>query len=404
MQLLETFREALSALRANKLRSALTLLGMVIGVFAVIAAVTAVDVIDLYFKSSIQGLGASTLSVERYNFGSDQERYHPPLTHRQVQRLKEQLGGRFTVSVEEGFDYNVKAQSAREETNPNIDLYGTDQAFLSNFGYDMRAGRPFAEQDVQNARPVALLGSSVADALFPAATPIGKEIQIGRVRLEVIGVLAEKGGLFRDPNSRVYAPLSYLLSTYGNGGRNMNSVRVRAPSPQALPAAQEAVMRSLRVIRKVEAGQPATFNIDTSDGLRSTFTEFTSTLTLGGAAVGLISLLAAGVGIMNIMLVSVTERTKEIGIRKAVGAKWYDILGQFLLEAIILCQVGGLIGIVLGGLGGNLTAAWFDIQPTFPWLWAAIAVAGVTLLAVVFGGYPAYKAARLDPIDSLRYE
>ncbi len=404
MHLLETIREALSALRANKLRSSLTLLGMVIGVFAVIAAVTAVDVIDLYFKSSIQGLGASTLSVERYDFGGNEEQYHPPLTYRQTMRLKDQMGSAYTVSVEESFDGGVKAQSAREETNPNISLYGTDQFFLGNFGYDMRAGRPFAEQDVQNARPVALLGSSVAEALFPAVSPIGKEVKIGRVRLEVVGVLAEKGGLFRDPNSRVYAPLTYLLGTYGDGGRSMNSIRVRAPSPEALPAAREAVMQHLRTIRAVGAGQPANFNIDTSDGLRSTFAEFTSTLTMGGAAVGLISLLAAGVGIMNIMLVSVTERTKEIGIRKAVGAKWYDILGQFLLEAVILCQVGGLVGILLGGLGGNLTAVWFDIQPAFPWLWAGVAVAGVTLLALVFGGYPAYKAARLDPIDSLRYE
>ncbi|MFO8099222.1 MAG: ABC transporter permease [Salinibacter sp.] len=404
MQLLEMIRQALRALRANKLRSALTLLGMVIGVFAVIAAVTAVDVIDLYFKSSIQGLGASTLSVERYDFGDDQERYHPPLTYQQATRLKEQLGGRFAVSVEERFDYDIKARSERQETNPNLRLYGTDQAFLGTFGYDMQAGRPFAEQDVQNARPVALLGSSVAEALFPAASPIGKQVRIGRVRLEVIGVLAEKGGLFRDPNSRIYAPITHLLGTYGDGGRNMNSIRVQAPSPEALPAARAAVQRTLRVIRQVEPGQPATFSIDTSDGLRSTFTEFTRTLTLGGAAVGLIALLAAGVGIMNIMLVSVTERTKEIGIRKAVGARWYDILGQFLLEAIILCQVGGLVGIVLGGLGGNLTAVWFDLQPAFPWIWAGIAVAGVTLLALVFGGYPAYKAARLDPIDSLRYE
>ena len=192
MRLLETSREAVSALRANKLRSSLTLLGMVIGVFAVIAAVTAVDVIDLYFKSSIQGLGASTLSVERYDFGNNEEQYHPPLTYRQTMRLKDQMGGAFTVSVEESFDGGVKAQSAREETNPNISLYGTDQAFLGNFGYDMQAGRPFAEQDVQNARPVALLGSAVADALFPAASPIGKEVKIGRVRLEGVGVLASR--------------------------------------------------------------------------------------------------------------------------------------------------------------------------------------------------------------------
>jgi len=402
----ETVREALQALRANKLRSALTLLGIVIGVFAVIAAVTAVDVIDLYFKSSIQGLGASTFSVERYDYvgGDGPERYHPPLTHTQVQRLKARTGGDVAVSVSEQFDRRVKAQSARHETNPNIGLYGTDAAFLGNFGYEMRAGRPLAAQDVQNGRPVALLGSKVAEALFPASSPLGKDVQVGRVQLQVVGVLEEKAGLFRDPNTRVYAPITHLFATYGGGGRSMDDVRVRAASDARLPDAKDAVRSNLRVIRQVEPGAPSTFNIESSDFLRSTFAQFTRTLTTGGALVGLISLLAAGVGIMNIMLVSVTERTREIGIRKAVGAKWRNILWQFLLEAIILCQIGGLIGIVLGGLGGNVAALYWDIRPSFPWMWAAVAVGGVTLLAVVFGGYPAYKAARLDPIESLRYE
>ncbi|MFB6231695.1 MAG: ABC transporter permease [Salinibacter sp.] len=402
----ETVREALQALRANKLRSALTLLGIVIGVFAVIAAVTAVDVIDLYFKSSIQGLGASTFSVERYDYagGDGPEQYHPPITYNQVQRLKERTGGNLTVSVSERFDARVKAQSRRHETNPNITLYGTGEAFLGNFGYEMRLGRPLAAQDVQNARPVALLGSAVAETLFPATSPLGKSVRVGRVRLQVVGVLEKKAGLFRDPNTRVYAPITYLFATYGGGGRSMDDTRVRAASAAQLPAAKEAVRSNLRVIRQVEAGAPSTFNIESSDFLRSTFSEFTKNLTLGGALVGFISLLAAGVGIMNIMLVSVTERTKEIGIRKAVGAKWRNILGQFLLEAIILCQIGGLIGIVLGGLGGNIAALYWDISPSFPWVWAGIAVGGVTVLAVIFGGYPAYKAARLDPIDSLRYE
>ncbi|WP_263789421.1 ABC transporter permease [Salinibacter sp.] len=403
---LETIWEALQALRANKLRSALTLLGIVIGVFAVIAAVTAVDVIDQYFKSSIQGFGASTFSVERYDYGGGDGpgRYHPPITHDQVLRLKERVGTDLTVSVSERYDGGVKAQSDRQETNPNVSLYGTDEAFLSNFGYEMRAGRPFVEQDVQGGRPVALLGSEVADVLFPAVSPLGQQVRIGRVRLEVVGVLAEKAGLFRSPNTRVYAPLTHLAGAYGSGGRNMDDTRIRAASPRQLTAAEDEVRSQLRVIRQVAPGAPSTFNIESSDFLRSTFGQFTSTLTTGGALVGLISLLAAGVGIMNIMLVSVTERTKEIGIRKAVGAKWRNILGQFLLEAIILCQIGGLIGIVLGGLGGNLAALYWDISPSFPWMWAAIAVGGVTLLAIVFGGYPAYKAARLDPIESLRYE
>jgi len=408
MRFVETTREALTALRANMLRSALTLLGMVIGVFAVIASVTAVDVIDLYFKSSLQIFGPSTFSVERYAVqmgGGDRERYHSPITYSQVRRLEDRVDAALTVSVQEGFDYNVPVRSARRKTNPNVTLYGIDEAFLGNFGYELGAGRPLARPDLQNARPVALLGATVAEELFPTTTPIGKEVSVGRVRLRVVGVLETKGSfLGYDPDTRVFAPVSYLMSTYGGGGRNLGDVSVRAPAAGQMDAAQEQVRQHMRVIRQVAPGEPDTFAFETNNTIRSTLDQFTRMLTIGGALVGLISLLAAGVGIMNIMLVSVTERTREIGIRKAVGAKWRDVLGQFLLEAIVLCQIGGLIGIVLGGLGGNATALYFDIAPSFPWGWALVAVAGVTALALVFGGYPAYKAARLDPIDSLRYE
>jgi putative ABC transport system permease protein len=406
MSSFEAVREALQALRANKLRSTLTLLGIVIGVFAVIASVTAVDIIDLYFKSSIQGLASSTFQVERYDYsgGGSSDRYHPPITYGQVLRLEERMRSDLTVSVSERFDYGVRVRADRHRTNPNVTLLGTDEAFLGNFGFEMQAGRPLTAQDVRNGRPVALLGSAVAEEVFPATSPLGKEVQVGRVRLKVVGVLAEKPSLFRSPNTRVYAPIAHLFATYGGTGRNMDEIRIRAQSDRQLSGARDAVRSHLRVIRQVAPGVADTFHIEMRDFLRSTFSQFTSYLTLGGALVGLISLLAAGMGVMNIMLVSVTERTREIGIRKAVGAKWRDVLGQFLIEAVILCQIGGLVGIVLGGLGGNATAFYFDIAPSFPWTWAFVAVGGVTLLALVFGGYPAYKAARLDPIDSLRYE
>jgi putative ABC transport system permease protein len=408
MSFLESIRMALSALRANLLRSVLTLVGMVIGVFAVIAAVTAVEVIEVYFEESLQLYGSSTFSVERYETqigSSDREEYHPPITWEQVLRLRRSLPAELPVSVDEAFDYIVKAQYADRETEPNLTLRGTDEHFLQNFGFELAEGRPITTQDVQSARPVALLGKPVAEELFPNQSPVGKEVRIGRARLEVIGVLASKATFLGfDPNTRVYAPITHMLSRYGNNGRNISSVSVRAPNPREIETAKEAVIAQMRMIRKVRAGADNNFGLETNASIRQQLDEFTSMLTLGGALIGLISLVAAGIGIMNIMLVSVTERTREIGIRKAVGAKRWHILTQFLLEAVVLCQIGGLLGIGLGGLGGNVMAYSFDISTAFPWDWAAIAVGGVSLIAIVFGLYPAYKAARLDPIESLRYE
>jgi putative ABC transport system permease protein len=408
MNVLDSLRSALEALRANKTRSALTLLGMVIGVFAVIAAVTAVDVVDLYFQQSIRVFGTSTFSVERYadgGFGRDRDEYHPPITYDQVERLTERVEGGLVVSVSERFDGAEAVRFQERETEPNVSVYGTDQAFLRNFGFDLAAGRPFTEQDVRYGRAVALLGAPIAEELFPNQTPLGKTITAGRTRLEVVGVLEEKGSFLGfDPNSRVYAPVTHLFTAYGNNGRSMGSVSVRAPSPAQVNEAKEAVVSDMRVIRGVGPGEPNNFGLSTNESIRSTFDQFTFFLTVGGAAIGLISLLAAGVGIMNIMLVSVTERTKEIGIRKAVGAKERHIMLQFLLEALILCQIGGLLGILFGGLGGNAVAVFFGISPSFPWTWALLAVGGVALIALTFGVYPAYKAAQLDPIESLRFE
>ncbi|WP_022834659.1 ABC transporter permease [Salisaeta longa] len=401
----DTFRMALNTLGANKLRSGLTLVGMVIGVFAVIASVTAVEVIDVYFKESLQFFSPTTVSIDRYERGRGDEVYHPPLTYQQVVRLKDRASGDLKVSVTEAFEFIARVRFKGRETEPNIRLEGTDQHFLGNYGYAIAAGRPLTPQDVRYGRPVALIGAPVAETLFPNETPLGKMIEVGSVRLEVVGVLEEKGGfLGMDYDTRVYAPITYLLTAYGGNGRSMNSITVRAASMQRMQAARDEIISHLRVIRGVKPGQPNNFVVQTNDEVRSTFASFTTQLTIGGALIGLISLLAAGIGIMNIMLVSVTERTREIGVRKAIGAKRRHILQQFLIEAIVLCQIGGLAGIVLGGLFGNGVALYFDISAAFPWLWAVAAVLGVTGIAVVFGGYPAYKAARLDPIESLRYE
>ncbi len=408
MNILEAFRMALGALRASKLRSALTLLGMVIGVFAVISAVTAVEVIDVYFEESLQIYGSSTFSIERQQGGEGGRRSEaaaPAITYEQAERLKRMAGDGLTVSLFEDFDWIQKTRYAGRETEPSVMLFGADEHFLGNYGFELAAGRAFTAEDLQYARPVALLGSEVADVLFPNETPLGKDITIGRVRLRVVGVLEEKGSfLGYNPDNRVMAPITYLMSAYGDGGRNIADVSIRTASLQQVAPAKQEVISHMRVIRKVGPGQPNDFELESNDSIQRQFDAFTGALTAGGAGIGLIALLAAGIGIMNIMLVSVTERTREIGIRKAVGAKQRDIMRQFLLEAFFLCQIGGLLGIALGALFGNLVAVYFDISAAFPWAWAIGGVVAVTGIALVFGGYPAWKAARLDPIESLRYE
>lgn len=406
MNLLEAFRSALAALKANLLRSALTLLGMVIGVFAVIASVTAVEVIDVYFQESLQIYGGSTFSVSRKGGWEGGRRNEvPDITYEQALRLKRRTGSGLTVSIQESFDRGGKVRSGGNATEGGTTLYGGDENFLGNFGYEMAQGRPITAQDVERARNVALLGQEVADALFPNASPLGKQITIGRVRLQVVGVLAKKGGfLGMSFDNRVVAPISTLAGAYGTQGRNIGELSVKTAGFEAMQAGKQEVISHMRVIRGLGPAEDNDFEIESNATIQEETEQFTGVLTTGGAGIGLISLLAAGIGIMNIMLVSVTERTREIGIRKAVGAKRRDIMRQFLIEAVVMCQIGGLIGIGLGAAFGNLVAVYFDISAAFPWAWAVGGVAAVTAIALLFGGYPAWKAARLDPIESLRYE
>ena len=408
MGFFEYVRIAWGALRSNKLRSALTLLGIVIGVFAIVSSVTAVRVIDVYFTDTINFLGSTTFSVQKtpgVNFGHLDERIRrrKNITLEQVEMLKRTADLPIVISPTDWFGAKqVKFQD--RETRRNVQLVGSDEGWLINNSFEIESGRFLTEADVQFSRPVAVLGKTVADALFPDRSPVGKEVRIDNARYSVIGVLSSKGSAFgQDLDRTVIAPISRLLNIYGAQGRSL-SIEIRAPSVQMLQATMDESAGILRTVRKVPPGEDNDFEIVTNESLLSAFTTFTQYLTIGGAGIGLIALLAAGIGIMNIMLVSVTERTREIGTRKAVGATKAAILRQFLLEAIFLCQIGGLIGILLGVMGGNILALSFGIRPTFPWDWVAIGVSGITVVALIFGVYPAFKAAKLNPIEALRYE
>ena len=401
---------AAETLRANKLRTALTLLGMVIGVFSVIASVTAVQVIDDYFTDAFAGIGATTFFVQKYpafNMGPIDAsiRNRPDLTYEQLEQLRRRVRLAAAVSPDEYFE-TTEIKYGDQETPPKIALRGVDEEWALNNGYEVAEGRFLTANDVRYARPVIVLPQPIADELFIYESPLGKTVLADGRRYQVVGLLEAKGSILGESQDElVLAPITTLFNVYGGAAVRDIGFDVRATNMTTLDATIDEVIGQLRAIRRLGPGEPNNFEIVTNDALSGPFKTFTGFLTLGGLAIGLIALLAAGVGIMNIMLVSVTERTREIGIRKSLGATRRAILIQFLLEAVFLCQLGGLLGILLGVAGGNLvTVAIESLTPTFPWGWAFTGVAGVTLIAVVFGVYPAYKAARLDPIEALRYE
>lgn len=409
MAILEALRTALESIRAHRLRSSLTLLGMVIGVFAIIVSVTAVAVIDVYFKESLQFLGSSTFMITRMptiQLGSTDRamRNRPRITYEQMERLGDMMQLPVSLSPMEGFYVGKVKFGKIESEEPNAILMGSNQEMLANYSYEMDSGRFFTQEDVQYARPVSVLGSEVVSELFPNENPIGKSVRMDGRRFQVIGVLKAKGSVFGfSQDNRVYTPITRAFTIYGSQTRDI-AISVRVHEQRLLQAAIEEATGRMRVIRRVTPGEKNNFEIATNDTMQMIFEAFTGTLTIGGAVIGLIALLGAGIGIMNIMLVSVTERTREIGIRKAVGARRKDILRQFLLEAFFLCQIGGFFGIILGGVVGNGIALYFDISTAFPIGWAVGSVVMVTGIALLFGGYPAFKAARLHPIESLRFE
>lgn len=407
MNIREVFKQAFSSIRANKLRSFLTLLALVVGVFSVIVSTTAVAVLDNFFQNTMSIMGGDVINVSKtpsVHVGNDRRntRNRKDITFRTAERLQKQLRLAEDVSPDETFDM-TKVSFQDEETEPTVRIVGSNQYYLGNNAYDLQDGRNFSSEDIQYARPFAIIGNDVRDNLFQTEYPLNKTIRVAGHQYQVIGVLKKKGSIFgQSLDNFVLIPYTTAISVYG-GDRNID-IQVRAPAMNYIDAAIDEITGVMRVIRKVAPGAENDFEIETNDSLAGTFDQFTFILYMVGFVIGGITLLGAGIGVMNIMLVSVTERTKEIGLRKAVGATKKAIVSQFLTEAVVICQFGGIIGMALGILAGNGMALWIDTDPVVP-IWAiAMGFLGMFVIGLAFGVYPAYKAAQLDPIESLRYE
>jgi len=408
MQIKESIVMALGAISANKLRSILTLLGIAVGVFSIIAVMTAMQVLQNSIESGMTVLGAHTFQVQKFpaiQMGhTDWRKYRQRRDIDYAQALLVQDRAKLARAVGiEAWRGGRIVSSSYDQTNPNVSITGQNPEGLFTNNWNVAEGRGLVDQDIEFAQNVAVIGTNVANRLFPYTYPIGQEIRIEGERFQVVGLFEERGSfLGGNQDNFVAIPITTFFRLYGK--ERSLGVMIQARSADVFDEAIEEVRGILRVARRVSPGQPDDFEIFSNDTLIEEFNRLTFLIRAGIGFISFIALLAAGVGIMNIMLVSVTERTREIGIRKAVGARKKNLLTQFVLEAIVLCQIGGIAGIALGVVGGNLIAVLLSIPPIFPYDWAAIGLLICSAVGIVFGVYPAWKAANLDPIESLRYE
>ena len=406
---------SLGAILANKLRSVLTLLGIVAGVASIIAVMTAISLVQATMEQEMSVLGSQTFQIQKWpagGFTSEAERRkamrRPPLTLANAEAIRAQVP---TVDLvgSEIWEFGFSAEYHGESTNPNLSIVGGTPEYPPNNTHYVGLGRNLSPMDMRSAANVVVIGHAIAQKLFPFVDPVGREILLDRRRYRVVGVFDEKksafGGNF---DNYVLMPVTTFLGVYGLTDRqgNMRSVNitVRAKTPELMDESIDQARQVLRAQRGVRPGQEDNFDFYNSASLITEFNKMSIGVKLAGFVIGIIALIVAGIGIMNIMLVAVTERTREIGLRKALGARASTIRMQFLLEAVVLCNIGGVVGVVAGFALGNVVALFTSFQPRVPLEWAVIGLLFCTAVGVAFGMLPAIRASRLDPIEALRYE
>ena len=400
---------AIESIRQNKLRSILTLLGISIGVFSVIGVMTAIRTLEYSVNSQLDIFGTNTFMIQKspairiHGGGNDKIRKRKNILYAHYEELKQRAKLPLRVSVVDGTgERNIQYKDKRLKKTAEVS--GVDEWGLRSFKTYLADGRNFMEDDIRFYRSVTVLGPDLADILFPFEDPLGKEIQIKGLDYTVIGITERKGQAFgQSQDYFVMIPISVYIQRFSNRWTSLG-INVEAESTELYEKTMDEVIGLMRVIRKVPPEEENDFEIISNEELMETFAGFTGGIKLFAGAVSVIALLVAGIGIMNIMLVSVTERIKEIGIRKAIGATKRDILTQFLMEAIFLSQFGGIVGVILGIAGGNLMALVLKVPAVVPMDWAFYGMAVCSFIGIGFGIYPAWRAANLDPIESLRFE
>jgi putative ABC transport system permease protein len=412
MSIFEIIRIAYTSIVANKLRSALTMLGITIGVFSVIGVMTAVQALRGSVETGLSFLGTNMFQFGKYpvGFGDDGANrrrlaMRRNITLAQATRYKELMADVSEVVCLKAFDNGgAQAVYGGRKTAPSLSFGGSNEHFTTANQFAIELGRNLQPEDVEFGRPVVLIGQTIVKKLFLSENPLGKQIKVKDRTYIVVGVFAEKGTSFGQSQDDIaIIPITRFLSDFGAENVSIN-IATQSSSQLVYNETMDKAITVMRVVRSLKPEEENDFELYSNDSLISAFAKVADVISMGSLIISGIALVAAGVGIMNIMLVSVTERTKEIGVRKSIGARKQSILIQFLLESVTISLMGGLIGIALGVAGGNIIALLMKATVVFPWGWAAAGLAVCSAIGVGFGFYPAWKAASLDPIEALRYE
>ncbi|WP_062059223.1 ABC transporter permease [Aquimarina longa] len=405
----ENIRIAIDSIKGQVLRTILTVLIIAIGITSLVGILTLVGALENTISGDFASMGANTFNIQRYEFNTrnnrDRSKINPIISYRNAKEFKKKFSYPFSkTAIHFTGTRNAEVTYENEKTDPEVVVVGINENYLENTGTEIDVGRNFTFFDIENNNHVCLIGPDFKKNLFKNTKPIGKTISIRGVKFKIIGILKSKGATFRNNQDlKVLIPLQLARSIYTLPNINYN-INVKVNDKQFLNGSQEEAIITFRNIRRLNPIEENNFGLERSDDLLNRISSITVYLYYAAWIISIITILGSSIALMNIMLVSVTERTREIGVRKALGAKKHTIAGQFFMETVIIGQIGGLIGIILGVLIGGGISAVLNFSFSTPWL-AIIAATTISfIIAIVSGLYPALKAAKQDPIESLRYE
>jgi len=406
----ENLKIAIGSVRSQSLRTFLTIMIIAIGIMALVGILTAIDVIKIGITSNFTSMGANTFNIRnrgsniRMGGGGSKPEVFTQISYDEAVRFKKEFDfpARIGISAVGSFASTLKYESIK--TNPNITVFGGDENYIVTSGYEIEEGRNFSVQELTSGSNVVIIGQEIKRNLFPNVSATDREITVGALKVKVIGVLKEKGSSFGFGGDKIaLLPIKNVRRNFSKGNTSY-VINVFASSPEMMDATLAEATGLFRIVRKLKIKDSNNFEITKSDNLSMMLIDNLSFVSVAATLIAIITLIGAAIGLMNIMLVSVTERTREIGIRKAVGATSNSIRNQFLIEAIVICQLGGALGILFGILMGNGVSLYFNQGFIIPWAWMIIAAILCFIVGLLSGLIPAIKAANLDPIDALRFE